>query len=82
MNIFEIIGAILMTVISIVIVVMVTAQNPDTNGMSGLGGGGSDSYMSRSGDRSLDATLNRFIKAGCIVIFVLTVAVYAFGAYL
>lgn len=82
MNVFEIIGAILMIITSVLVVIMIMFQNPKGDAMSSLAGGGAESFLGRSGDRSLDATLNRLIKIGCIVFFVLTVAVYALGAYL
>ena len=82
MNVIEIIGAILMIVIGVLVVIMTAIQNPKGDAMSSLTGGGMDSFMNRNGDRSLDATLNRFIKIGCIAVFVITAVVYALGAWL
>ena len=82
MNAIEIIGAILMIVVGVLVVVMTAIQNPKGDAVSSLAGGGMDSFMNRSGDRSLDATLNRFIKIGCIAVFVITAVVYALGAWL
>ncbi len=82
MNVIEIIGAILMIVIGVLVVIMTAVQNPKGDAMSSLAGGGMDSFMNRNGDRSLDATLNRFIKIGCIAVFVITAVVYALGAWL
>ena len=82
MNVIEIIGAILMIVIGVLVVIMTAIQNPKGDAMSSLAGGGMDSFMNRNGDRSLDATLNRFIKIGCIAVFVITAVVYAVGAWL
>ena len=82
MSVIEIIGAILMIVIGVLVTVMVMFQNPKGDAMTSLAGGGMDSCMNRNGDRSLDATLNRFIKIGCIAVFVITAVVYALGAWL
>ena len=82
MNAIEIIGAILMIVVGVLVVVMTAIQNPKGDAVSSLAGGGMDSFMNRNGDRSLDATLNRFIKIGCIAVFVITAVVYALGAWL
>jgi protein translocase SecG subunit len=82
MNVIEIIGAILMIVIGVLVVIMTAIQNPKGDAVSSLAGGGMESFMNRSGDRSLDATLNRFIKIGCIAVFVITAVVYALGAWL
>ena len=82
MNLIEIIGAILMIVIGVLVVIMTAIQNPKGDAVSSLAGGGMESFMNRSGDRSLDATLNRFIKIGCIAVFVITAVVYALGAWL
>lgn len=82
MNVIEIIGAIAMIIVGVLVVIMIAVQNPKGDAMSSLAGGGLDSFMNRSGDRSLDATLNRFIKFGCIAVFVITAIVYALGAWL
>ena len=82
MNAIEIIGAILMIVVGVLVVIMTAIQNPKGDAVSSLAGGGMESFMNRSGDRSLDATLNRFIKIGCIAVFVITAVVYALGAWL
>ncbi len=81
MNIFEIVGAICMIITSILLVLMIVFQNPKSDAISSIAGAG-NSFMDREGDRSLDATLNKFIKVGCVVFFIITVAVYAIGAYL
>jgi len=82
MNVIEIIGAIALIVIAALVVFMIAIQNPKGDAMSSLAGGGMESFMNRNGDRSLDATLNRFIKIACVVIFVITAVVYALGAWL
>jgi protein translocase SecG subunit len=82
MNVIEIIGAIAMIIVGVLVVIMTAVQNPKGDAMTSLAGGGMDSFMNRNGDRSLDATLNRFIKIGCIAVFVITAVVYALGAWL
>ena len=81
MNSFEIFGAIAMIAISILVTVLIMLQNPKGDGLSSLAGGGS-AFMNGVKDRSIDAKLNRLIKALAIAFFVVTVAVYAFGIYL
>jgi len=82
MSVIEIIGAILMIVIGVLVTVMVMFQNPKGDAMTSLAGGGMNSFLNRDGDRSMDATMNRYIKIGCIAVFVITVVVYAVGAWL
>ena len=82
MNVIEIIGAIAMIIVGVLVVIMTAVQNPKGDAMTSLAGGGMDSFMNRNGDRALDATLNRFIKIGCIAVFVITAVVYALGAWL
>ena len=82
MNVFEIIGAILLIIVDALVIIMISLQNPKGDAMASLAGGSMDSFMNRSGDRSLDATLNRLVKIACAVIFVVTIVVYALGAWL
>lgn len=82
MNVIEIIGAIILVIVAALVVFMIAIQNPKGDAMSSLAGGGMESFMNRNGDRSLDATLNRFIKIACIAIFAITAIVYALGAWL
>ena len=56
MNIFEIIGAILLIVLAVLLVLLVMFQSPKGDGLSGLAGG-SDSYFGRNSDRTIDAVL-------------------------
>ncbi|MBR5559614.1 MAG: preprotein translocase subunit SecG [Oscillospiraceae bacterium] len=82
MNVIQIIGAILMIVVGVLVTALVMFQDPKGDAFSSLAGGGMESFMNRNGDRSMDATMNRFIKIGCIAVFVITVVVYAVGAWL
>lgn len=80
MSAIEMIGAILMIAVSIVVTIIIMFQNPKGDGLSSLAGG--SSFMSGVQDRSIDAKLNRLIRALAIAFFVVTIAVYAFGIYL
>lgn len=76
MGIFEIIGAIAMIVISIVIIGLVTIQDPKGDGLSALAGGGDSSFLNNNADRSIDATLGKITKFAAIAFFVVTLVVY------
>lgn len=81
MNVFEIVGGIIMIILSIAIVALVAMQeSPKGSGVSALTGG--DSYYNRNQGRTLDSMLSRFTKYLAIVFFVITVAVYAIDVYL
>ena len=80
MSAIEIVGAILMIAVSILVTVIIMFQNPKGDGLSSLAGG--SSFMSGVKDRSMDAKLNRLIQILAVAIFVVTIAVYAFGIYL
>lgn len=78
---FEIAGAILLIITSVLIVLLVMFQSPKGDGLSGLAGG-SDSYYGRNSERTMDAMLSKYTKIAAIAFGVLTIAVYALGAYL
>ena len=80
MSAIEMIGAVLMIAVSIVVTVIIMFQNPKGDGLSSLAGG--SSFMSGVQDRSIDAKLNRLIRVLAVALFVVTIAVYAFGIYL
>lgn len=81
MNVFEIVGGIIMIILSIAIVALVTMQeSPKGSGVSALTGG--DSYYNRNQGRTLDAMLSRFTKYLAVVFFVVTIAVYAVDVFL
>lgn len=81
MGVFEIIGAVLMIITSVLLVILTMLQDPKSDALSGLSGG-SDSFFGKNSSRTLDAMLARYTKYAAILFFVLTVAVYAVGAYL
>lgn len=81
MGIVEIIGAVLMIITSVLIVIFTMLQDPKSDALSGLTGG-SDSFFGKNSARTMDAMLAKYTKIAGIVFFVLTVVVYAAGAYL
>lgn len=78
MGIIEIIGAIIMIIASILIVTIVTVQDPKSDGISALSGGG-NAFLNNNSDRSIDAMLNKVTKILTIVFFAITIIVYAFA---
>jgi protein translocase SecG subunit len=80
MGAIEIVGAILMIAVSVVVTIFIMFQNPKGDGLASLAG--ASSFMSGVKDRSVDAKLNRLIRALAVAFFVITIAVYAFGIYL
>lgn len=79
MNALEIIGGVLMILMSIAIVILVALQeSPKGSGISALTGG--DSYYNRNQGRTFDSMLSKLTKYACIAFFVITVVVYAIDA--
>lgn len=75
MGILEIISGVLLIVISIVVVLLVLAQEAKSNGMSAMTGG-SEVYGDMQ-SRTVDAKLARVTKYAAAAFIVLTVAVNA-----
>lgn len=76
MNPFEIVGGIIMILMSVAIVILVALQeSPKGSGVSALTGG--DSYYNRNQGRTLDAMLSKLTKYFAVVFFIVTIAVYA-----
>ena len=73
----EIVGAILMILVSVIIIGLVTIQDPKGDGLSALAGG--SSFLSNNNDRSIDATLGKITKIAAIAFFVVTLVVYVFA---
>lgn len=81
MNVWEIVGGVVMIIMSIAIIVLVGMQeSPKGSGISALTGG--DSYYNRNQGRTLDAMLSRFTKYLGIIFFVVTIAVYAMDVFM
>jgi preprotein translocase subunit SecG len=80
MGVWEIVGGVVLLIISVGIVFMVLMQESPKGGISAITGG--DSYFNKNQSRTLDATLARFTKYFAIAFFVIAIAVYAADVYL
>lgn len=81
MTVVEIIGGVIMILMSIAIVILVALQeSPKGSGISALTGG--DSYYNRNQGRTLDSMLAKLTKYVGIAFFVVTIIVYALDVYL
>lgn len=81
MSVLEIIGGILIVLMSIAIVVLVLFQeSPKGSGVSALTGG--DSYYNKNQGRTLDAVLSRFTKYLAIAFFIVVIAVNVLSSLL
>ncbi len=81
MTVWEIIGGVIMIVMSIAIVVAVALQeSPKGSGVTALTGG--DSYYNKNQGRTLDSMLARVTKFLAVGFFVVTIIVYAMDNYL
>lgn len=78
MGILEIIGGVLLILCSIVIVLLVTAQQPN-NGMGAISGG-SDMFGNMQ-SRSADARIANVTKYAGVAFFVLAIAVSAINIF-
>lgn len=76
----EMIGAVLLILGGILVTVLVSMQDPKSDGISSLAGAGS--FLSGSRDRSVDAKINRVVKFCCGGFFLLVILVNAFTIYL
>ena len=74
MNVFEILGGVLLMLVSLVIIFLVLAQQPSGNGLSGAIGGG-EMMTSEARTRTTDAVLAKYTKIAAVVFFVVTVGV-------
>lgn len=80
MNVFEIVCAVAMILISILVVFLVAIQEPKGDGLSALAGG--NSFLSTHLDRSTGAILGRITKGLVVAFFVLTILVYGVSVFL
>lgn len=79
MNILEIISGVLLILCSIVIILLVLAQEAKSNGMAAMTGG-SDAFGEMQG-RTADARIAKITKYAAIAFFVLTIAVGAISIF-
>ena len=82
MNVFEIIGGIILLIACIILIVLVMLQESKDNGVQSLTGGSSDSYRGKNSGRTLDAMLSKITKYAAIAFFVLTLLVSIFTVYI
>ena len=82
MNVFEIIGGIILLIACIILIVLVMLQESKDNGVQSLTGGSSDSYLGKNSGRTLDAILSKITKYAAIAFFVLTLLVSIFTVYI
>lgn len=75
MSVWEIIGGIIMILLSVAIVIFVLIQESPKGGVTALTGG--DSYYNKNQGRTFDAMLSRGTKYAAIAFFIITLVVYA-----
>lgn len=76
MSVIEIVAGALLIVASLVIILVVLAQDTKEQGFtSAIGGGYNDSFYGKNGSNTKDAKLNRLTRISAILIFVITLAV-------
>lgn len=81
MGTIEIIAGILLIIASLVIILVVLAQESKEQGLtSAIGGGSNDSFYDKNIGRTRDAKLSRFTKIAAIIFFVVTLVVNILSA--
>lgn len=72
----EIAAGVLLAIASIIIVLIVLAQDSKEQGLtSAIGGGYNDSFYGKNAGNTRDAKLNRVTKICAVLLFVVTIAV-------
>ncbi len=83
MNVFEMIGGVVMVLMSIAISLLVLLQEGSKGGgITALTGGDSDSFFGKNGGLTRDAMLYRATRFCAIVFFVVTIVVYGLDVYM
>ncbi|MBQ9374832.1 MAG: preprotein translocase subunit SecG [Ruminococcus sp.] len=81
MTTIEIVAGILLIIASLVIILIVLAQESKDQGLtSAIGGGANESFYDKNMGRTRDAKLSRFTKIAAIVFFIVTLAVNVLSA--
>ena len=76
MGLFEIVGSILLFLISLVLVIIVLAQHGKSNYLGGaIAGGAAESLLGKNKARTIDTILSRYTKVFAIVFVILTVII-------
>jgi preprotein translocase subunit SecG len=77
---YEITAGVLLIIASIVIILVVLAQDSKEQGLtSAIGGGYNESFYEGNKSRTKDAKLSRFTKISAVAIMVITLALSAFA---
>ena len=83
MSVFEMIGGVVMVLMSIAISLLVLLQEGSKGGgINALTGGSSDSFFGKNGGLTRDAMLYRATRFCAIVFFVVTIVVYGLDVYM
>jgi len=83
MNVFEIIGGVLLLISCLILIGLVMMQEAKQGGLgSSFGESSADSYYGKNSGRTLEAMLGRFTKYFGIAFFVLVVLVSIFTVYI
>jgi len=83
MNVFEVIGGIIMILMSVAISLLVLLQEGTKGGgIAALTGGDTDSFFGKNGGLTRDAMLYKATRFCAIVFFVVTIVVYGLNVYL
>lgn len=75
MNILGLIGGSILIILSLLIVIVVTMQDSKQNGLQGLTGGQTDSFLSKNQGKTLDAKLSKLTLILAIVFFVVVIGI-------
>ncbi len=82
MNVFEIVGGVLLLIACLILIVLVMMQESKQGMSQAIGGGSSDSYLDKNSGRTLDAVLAKITKIAAVVFFVLTLAASVLAVHL
>lgn len=76
MSTLEIVAGVVLIICSIVIILVVLAQESKDDGLtSAIGGGYNESFYEGNKSRTKDAKLSRFTKISATLIFIVTLAI-------
>ena len=81
MNLFEIVGGIVLAITCIIIVLVVMMQETKSGGMSAVTGGDSSAAYGKNRAKTKDALLNRVTKVAAVVFFGISLAVCIISVY-
>ena len=83
MNTIEVVAGILLALASVVIILVVLAQDSKDDGLtSAIGGGYNDSFYGKNTGNTRDAKLNKLTGTCAVILFVVTLAVSMIHGFL